>query len=158
MTSRPSLDDIDAAIIEALQHNARITNKALATEVGLSPSACLQRVRRLEDVGVFTGYHARVDPPAVGAGLEALVQVRLQRHTRTTIERFREHCLALSEVTSFAHLSGRSDFVLQVAVRDTQHLRDFLMDAFTSRGEVAHLETAVVLDRIEHAPHPVYVE
>ncbi len=158
MSTQPTFDAVDAAIVTALQADARITNKDLAASVGLSPSSTLARVRRLTDAGVLEGFHARVDPAAVGARLEALVQVRLQRHTRATIERFRAHCLALPEVTSFAHLSGRSDFVLHVAVRDTRHLRDFLMDAFTSRGEIAQIETSVVLDRIARAPCPLYVD
>ncbi len=145
MGSETTLDRTDVAIVRALQGDARITNRALAAKVGLSPSACLERVRRLESAGVVVGHHARVDPDAVGIGLEAMLMVRLQRHTRTTLDAFQAHCDGLPEVLALWHLTGSSDYVLHVAARDHQHLRDFLMDSFTTRPEIAQLETHVVL-------------
>lgn len=140
------LDRTDVDIIRALQDDARRTNRDLASTVGLSPSACLERVRRLTGAGVITGFHATVDPDAVGTGMEVLLFVRLQRHTRNVIEGFQTHCERLGEVVSWWHLTGTSDYVLHVAVRGHEHLRDFLMDSFTTRPEIAQLETHVVLN------------
>lgn len=139
------LDRTDVAIIRALQDDARRTNRDLASTVGLSPSASLERVRRLVSAGVITGFHAQVDPDTVGIGMEVMLMVRLQRHTRNVIEAFQKHCDDLDEVVSWFHLTGASDYVLHVMVRGHDHLRDFLMDSFTTRPEVAQLETHVVL-------------
>ena len=78
-------DRIDRAILALLAKNARTTNKELAASIGLSQSACLERVRRLEERGALRGAHADVDPAAFGIGLQAFVSVQLKRHTRTAV-------------------------------------------------------------------------
>lgn len=143
------LDRIDFEILRELQKNARISNKDLAAAVHLAPSTCLERVRSLQERGVFTGFHARVDPAVLGIGLLAVTQVRLRHHTRDVVDAFRQHCLDLPEVTRVLHVSGATDFLVELGVRDADHLRDFLMDAFTTWPEVGHLETSVVFDRRE---------
>lgn len=148
MVSFPDLDRIDRAILGFLQKNARITNKALARSVGLAESSCLERVRRLVDAGVITGFHAEVDPAAVGVHLEALVAVRLVRHTRKAFESFRRSVLALDQAVSVFHVAGANDFLVHVAVPDSDALRELILDAFTSRPEVAHVETSLIY---EHA-------
>lgn len=150
------LDRTDVAIVRALQEDARRTNRDLAATVRLSPSACLERVRRLVTTGVIRGYHAAVDPESVGIGLEVLLMVRLQRHTRTTIEAFQQHCDGLEEVIHWWHLTGDSDYVLHLAVRDHEHLRAFLMDSFTTRPEIAQLATHVVLARNDEPRWPLW--
>lgn len=145
MSSQIVLDRTDAAILRTLQGDGRITNKDLAAEVGLSASACHDRVRRLVDEGVVTRFTAQLDMEAVGIGLESLLMVRLQRHTRSVIDAFQAHCRSLDEVVALWHLTGSSDYVVRVVTRDTVHLRDFLMDSFTTRPEVAHLQTHTVL-------------
>lgn len=148
MASFPDLDRIDRAILGFLQKNARITNKALARGVGLAESSCLERVRRLVDSGVITGFHAEVDPAAVGVHLEALVAVRLVRHTRKAFESFRKSILDLPQTVSVFHVAGANDFLVHVAVPDSDALRELILDAFTSRPEVAHVETSLIY---EHA-------
>ncbi len=150
MSEKITLDRTDVELLHLLQDDARMTNKEMADRVGLSPSATLERVRRLVGAGVVRGMHARLDPAAIGIGLEALLMVRLQRHTRTVIDAFQAHCHALEEIVGLWHLTGSSDYVARVVARDHEHLRDFLMDSFTTRPEVAHLETHVVLWE-EHA-------
>lgn len=76
------LDRIDRAILAHLQKNARLSNKELAAKVGLAPSSCLARVQRLTKQGVIKGFHAFVDPQALGIGLQALVAVKLKQHSR----------------------------------------------------------------------------
>lgn len=150
------LDRTDVAILRALQADARTSNKELADTVGLSPSACLERVRRLRRDGVIRGYHAAIDPDAVGARLESLLLIGLQKHSRRTIDAFQAHCLALEEVVAVWHLTGTSDFVLRVLTRDHVHLRDFLMDSFTTRPEVARLQTHVVLAATDKHAWPIW--
>jgi DNA-binding Lrp family transcriptional regulator len=140
------LDRTDRRIVNELQKNARLSNKELAARVGLAPSSCLVRVRRLEQDGVITGYHARVDPRALGISLEAFVAIRLGRHRREAVDGFHEYVLSIPEVVGVYHVAGANDFLLHVTVRDAQHLRDMAMDAFTTREEVAHVETALIFE------------
>jgi DNA-binding Lrp family transcriptional regulator len=145
------LSRIDFAILAALQNDARLSNKELAARVGLAPSSCLERVRRLRSDGVLTGYRAQVDPRALGITMQALVFVRLVRHAREQVKAFRQHALALPETIGLYHVAGQHDFIVHVGVRDANHLRDLAMDAFTSRHEVARIETHLIF---EHTPTP----
>jgi DNA-binding Lrp family transcriptional regulator len=147
----PTLSRTDFAILAALQNDARLSNKELAARVGLAPSSTLERVRRLRAEGVLLGFRAVVSPGALGIALQALVFVRLSRHAREQVRRFREHALALPETISLYHVAGHHDFLVHVGVRDADHLRDLAMDAFTSRSEVARIETHLIF---EHAARP----
>ena len=140
------LDQIDFAIIQNLQNNARLSNKELAHRVQLAPSSCLERVRRLGAAGVFRGFHAEVDPAALGHALQAMITVRLRRHARRDVVAFRAHLLALPEVLALFHVGGSYDFVVHVAVRDSNHLRDLAMDSFTARPEVGQMETHFIFE------------
>jgi DNA-binding Lrp family transcriptional regulator len=140
------LDQIDLAIVANLQKNARLSNKELAARVQLSPSSCLERVRRLNAAGVFRGFHAEVDPEALGLSLQAMITVRLRRHSRKDVVSFRAHLLALPEVLAVFHVGGSYDFVVHVAVQDSNHLRDLALDSFTTRPEVGQMETHFIFE------------
>ena len=150
------LDRTDFAILRLLRKNARLPNKDLAARVGVAPSTALERVRRLREAGVLQGFHAEVAPAAIGIGLQAMVAVRLARHSRPQVEAFHAHLLALPEVLSLYHVAGADDFLVHVGVRDSDHLRDFALSALTSREEVAHIETHLIF-AFQRAPElPVY--
>ena len=156
MAAQRPLDRTDCDILTHLQKNARLSNKELAAAVGVAPSTCLERVRRLDADGVLRGYHAEVDPHAVGVGLQALVAIRLGQHSRPVVEAFQAHALALPEVVQVFHTTGANDFLVHVAVRDAEHLRDLALTAFTERPEVVHIETALLFAH-HHAPGlPIY--
>ncbi len=138
------IDRIDRDILAYLQHDARITNKELAAKVGLAPSSCLARVRRLEASHALLGYHAEVDPRVYGVTLEALIAVRLEKHARTAIAAFERHIGTLPEVRGAFHVAGANDYLVHVAVRDAEHLREFALSAFSTRPEVAHMETSLI--------------
>jgi DNA-binding Lrp family transcriptional regulator len=140
------LDRIDSALVAALQKQGRIPNQDLAAEVGLSPSACLERVRRLLRDGVVRGFHADVEPRALGIGLQAMIAVRLAAHTRAQVDTFHDWALELPEVVGLYHVAGATDFLVHVVARDSDHLRSFAMEAFTTRPEVAHLETSLIYE------------
>jgi len=144
MGARTTLDRIDFEILGALQKDGRLSNKELAAKVKLAPSTCLERVRRLIANGAIQGFHAAVDPAVLGIGLEAFVSIRIRRHSRTLIDSFREHALALPETVTVYHVAGANDFLVHVAVRDAAHLRDLALDAFTTRDEVEHMETSLI--------------
>lgn len=151
-----SLDRIDFAILDALQNNGRLSNKELAALVHLSPSSCWERVRQLREEGVLVGFHAELDPKAVGIGLQAMIGVRLKRHTREAVESFRAHALGIEEVIAVYYVTGDKDFLVQVAVRDAEHLRDLALEAFTTRREVANLETSLIFESATKNALPIY--
>lgn len=146
--SPAGLDRIDREILVALSNNARLSNKELAARVGLAPSSALERFRRLTREGWLRGFHADVDPRAFGLGLEAIIAVRLKQHSRDQFETFRLYVQTLPEVVAAYHMAGEDDFLVHVRVRDADHLRDFAIDAFTTRPEVGHLETALVFEHL----------
>ena len=156
MPHETALDRIDFGILEALQNNARMSNKELASAVHLAPSSCLERVRRLRKSGCLRGFHADVDPVALGIGLEALVSVRIRNHSRPLLEKFQTHIMGLAETVNLFHLAGANDFMVHVVVRDAAHLRDLALDAFTARPEVEHIETALIFDHQRSTSLPNY--
>ena len=118
------LDATDLQILRELQEDAQLSNKELAARIGLSPSSCLERVRRLRRGDVIRGCHADVNPRALAIGLEAIIAVQLKHHSREQVEEFRDHVIALPEVTAAYHVAGAHDFLVHVAVHDSDHLRD----------------------------------
>jgi len=150
------MDRIDYEILGELQNNARLSNKQLAAAVGLAPSSCLERVRRLEREQVLRGAHATIDPAAVGIGLQAMIQVRLEQHSRKEVEGFRNHVLSLPATLAFFHLAGAFDFLVHVAVADADALRDLALDAFTTRKEVAQIQTSLIFETQRNPVFPVY--
>ncbi len=142
------LDRFDVAILATMQRNARIPNNRLAERVGLAPSTCLERVRRLVRLGVLRGFHADVDLGALGIGLQAMIAVRMSEHSRELVESFRGYVLTLEEVLEVYHVAGADDFLVHVAVRDADHLRDLALDAFTTRPEVDRIETRLIFEHL----------
>lgn len=142
-----SLDRIDRAILRVLQHDARCSNKTLAAQVGLAPSSCLERVRRLWASGVLRRATVDIDPRAVGIGLRAMVSVRLRHHGRDNFRSFTDHLHTLPEVVSVYQLSGADDYLVEVAVRDSDHLRDLTWTSLTAHDAVGHIETALIFEQ-----------
>ncbi len=113
-----ALDRIDRSILRILQAEGRLANQALAPRVGLSPSACLVRVRQLEQAGIIQGYHARLDPFRIGIGLVLFAQVSLESNGPDELALFEEAITAHSAVVEASHVSGDVDFFLKVVVKD----------------------------------------
>ncbi|GAB3274230.1 Lrp/AsnC family transcriptional regulator [Parasphingorhabdus pacifica] len=147
MRSSVELDSVDWQILEELQNDATLPNRVLAERVGLAASSCLQRVRRLREQGVIIGSHIDVDPAATGLPLEAVVAVNVRPHTRPVVDSFREFVLAQPETRSLLHVSGQADFLLHVAVADSVHLQEFLVDRLAARTEVRNFTSSIVLEQ-----------
>ncbi|MFM6987808.1 MAG: Lrp/AsnC family transcriptional regulator [Arenimonas sp.] len=150
------LDRIDRRILRLLRNNARMPNKDLAERARIAPSTALERVRKLHEAKVILGYHAEVAPLAIGIGLQAMVAIRMTRHSRDSLEAFQAHLRQLPEVLAFYHVAGKDDFLVHVGVRDTRHLRDFELAAFTQREEVAHIETHLIFEFRRNPELPIY--
>jgi DNA-binding Lrp family transcriptional regulator len=150
--ARDELDSIDWTLVRELQHDARCSNRDLAAAAHVSPSTSSERIRALRGEGVITGYHAAVDLPSLGRNVQALTAITIRPPTRTNIESFRNWAAALPELIGVFVVSGGSDFLLHVAVADTDALYAFVIDRLTERPEVADVNTTVVY---EHLRRPV---
>ena len=152
------MDRIDFEIIRLLQNDARISNKTLAATVGLAPSTCFERVKQLHAQEVITGTHAEIQPKVLGVGLEAIYFIGLNKHSRDTVEGFKRSIEQIPEVRSIYLVAGRYDFLVHVAVRDTDHLRNLALDAFTVRAEVTGIETVLIFDHTRKYVLPNFLE
>jgi Lrp/AsnC family leucine-responsive transcriptional regulator len=148
------LDAIDRRILRALQADGRMTYDVLAQEVGLSPSAALRRVKRLEESGAVAGYVALVAPERVGLPLTAYLNVRLEKHTerhkRNPMDLFRAAVQTWPEVVECAALTGEMDYLLRVVVADMAHYSRFVMDTLLKHPSVQDCKTSFVLDRVKN--------
>ena len=149
---RPAaLDDVDRRILTALHRDARIPNNALAEAVGIAPSTCHGRVRRLQDLGVIRGFHADIDPAAIGLGLQAMIAVSLQSGARRHIRGFIETIRRLPQVMDVYFLAGADDFILHVAARDTEDLRSFVVENLNADADVAATQTSLIFEHLRGA-------
>ena len=141
------MDSIDRAIISQLVGDGRLSNVELAERVRLSPSACLRRVRALEQAGAIRGYHADIDPAALGRPLQAMVAVRLQAGARGHLRSFVAGMARLPEVLNVFFLAGKDDFLLHVAAASTQALRNFV-ERLSANADVAYTETSLIFEHV----------
>jgi Lrp/AsnC family leucine-responsive transcriptional regulator len=145
------LDRTDLALLAELQREGRLSNADLAERVRLSPSACLRRVQRLEQLGVLSGYAARIDPAKVGLGLQAFVRVQLARHDPAAVEAFTARVNRWDEVVACHALTGEMDYLLQVVVQDLDHFSRFLLDHLLNASGVADINSSFVLRTVKQA-------
>jgi Lrp/AsnC family transcriptional regulator, leucine-responsive regulatory protein len=153
MSEPLTLDALDRRILRVLQADGRITFDALAAQVGLSSSAALRRVRRLEDSGVIGGYVAVVPPERIGLGLTAYINVRLEKHTeshkRNPMDAFKAAVQAWPEVVECAALTGEMDYLLRVVVEDMAHYSRFIMETLLKHPSVEDCKSSFMLERIK---------
>jgi Lrp/AsnC family leucine-responsive transcriptional regulator len=151
MSTEIALDAIDKRILQALQSQGRATYDELASAVGLSASATLRRVKRLEESGVITGYVALLAPDRVGLALTAYINVRLAKTsaTRSPIDAFAAAVQSWPEVVECAALTGDMDYLLRVLVRDMDHYSRFVMDSLLKHPAVQDCKTSFMLRRLK---------
>ena len=152
-----SLDSIDVQILDVLQKEGRLTNLELADRVGLSPSPCLRRVRRLEEEGYIEGYSARLSLKKVGLGVTAFVRVNIERHRDADAEVFLRAVKKIPEIISCYITSGESDFLLQVVVTDLEGYRLFALEKLIRVPGVKDIRSSFVIGSVkELAPLPLH--
>ena len=144
------LDETDSTLARLLQDDARLSNARLAELAGIAPSTCLMRVRSLIERGVIRGFHADLDPRALGLGLEALVSVNIRVGARKAIASFSEEMRNLPEVVQVFFLGGSEDFIVHGAARDTDHVRQFVVDNLSAHPSVASTRTSLLFEH--HTP------
>ena len=151
-----SLDALDRRILAALQDDARLSVVDLAGRVGLSPSPCLRRLRRLEADGVIAGYRATLDRARVGLGLTVFVGIKVERHQVTDAAAFEAAVQGLPEVVSCHIVSGEADFLLQVVVPDLAAYESFLLGTLLKLPGVRDVRSSFAIRTVKTgAPLPL---
>jgi DNA-binding Lrp family transcriptional regulator len=148
----PDLDAVDRRILAELHADARLSNAALAEAVGIAPSTCHGRVRRLQEVGVIRGFYTDIDPAAIGLSLQALISVSLQAHARGKIRDFIQQIRRKAQVMDVYFLAGADDFIIHVAARDTDDLRAFVVENLNADVNVASTQTSLIFEHLRGAP------
>ena len=151
------LDAIDVRILEILQKDGRLTNLDLAERVGLSPSPCLRRLRRLEDDGYISGYGARVDRNKVGLGLTAFISVKVLKHGETNLDQVRKAINSMPEIIACYVMSGQHDLLLHVLTADLDEFRSFTLDKLLKKVPAIHeMNSSFVIETLkENAILPI---
>lgn len=144
------LDEIDIRILEILQRDGRITNAKLAAEIGISPPAMLDRVKRLEASGVIAKFVALVDRKKIGVGIMAFVSVSLAVHQFSSMDAFTAAMMELDEVLECYQISGENDFILKVALNSLDNYADFVNNKLTGIKGIQQIKSSFVLDTIKH--------
>ncbi|MBN8633307.1 MAG: Lrp/AsnC family transcriptional regulator [Rhodobacterales bacterium] len=150
----PDLDSIDHRILSILRRDGRISMLELAEEVGLSPTPCSRRVKRMEEAGVITGYAAEIDPMALGLNISVLVSVRLARHGVEGTEQFLGAISRHPEITECLLVTGNIDYILRIWVKDIDALGTFIRDVLQSIPAVTETTTMVILKQDKHWKRP----
>jgi DNA-binding Lrp family transcriptional regulator len=143
------LDRIDRAILAAIQSEGRIQNLDLASRVGLSPSPCLRRLKRLEDAGVVRGYVALLDGDKVGIGLTVFARISLVAQDAETVETFAQAMNALPQVVECHIMAGECDALLRVVASDLTGYRKFQMAHLTRQNGVQSVKTDVPIQTVK---------
>jgi DNA-binding Lrp family transcriptional regulator len=143
------VDAVDRAILSQLQDDGRLSNVELAERVRLSPSATLRRVRALETSGASAGYHAVIDPKAVGRGYEVTVHATLMLRNRETIEAFEAALVPLDEVVEAQRMFGDPDYLIRVAVADAEAYEHFLINTFADLPGLARMTSQFAMKTLK---------
>jgi DNA-binding Lrp family transcriptional regulator len=143
------MDALDRAILSHLQDDGRLSNVELAERLSLSPSATLRRVRNLEATGAITGYHALIDPKAVGRSYQVTVHSTLLLRNRETIEAFEAALVPLEEVIEAQRMFGDPDYLIRVAVADADAYEQFLINTFADLPGLARMTSQFTMKTIK---------
>ena len=145
MSHTHKIDEIDKKILEILQSRAKITNARLSEEIGLSPAPTLERVKKLEQMGIINSYHAKLNTAKIGLGVTTFVLATLNGHNRTNIESFVEAINKVPEVIECHHITGAGDFILKVIAKDIASYQKLMLEKVSDIPQVDNMQSMVVL-------------
>lgn len=143
------MDSFDTLILDALQHNNRLTAEALSEKVGLSPDACRKRLAKLRSSDAIEQEVAILNPQTVGRGLIMIVEVTLQNERPAELDRFKDKMKAAPEVMQCYYVTGNADFILILSAKDMADYEDFTRRHFFAEENVARFRTSAVMDRVK---------
>lgn len=145
MSHTHKIDDIDKKILEILQSRAKITNAKLSEEIGLSPAPTLERVKKLEQMGIISSYHAKLNIEKIGLGVSTFVLATLNGHNRANIEGFIAEINKIPEVIECHHITGAGDFILKVIAKDIASYQKLMLEKVSDIKQVDNMQSMVVL-------------
>ena len=145
------LDEFDRRILAALQRDGRLANVELAERIGLSPSPCLRRVKRLEREGYIAAYRAMLHRNRIGLGLTVFVAVKIDGHANDHASGFEEAVAAMPEVIACHMVSGEADYLLEVVVPDLEHYQKFLVDKLLELSIVREARSNIAIQTLKAA-------
>ena len=145
-----NLDKTDLAILKLLQEDAKISNVQLANRVHLSPSPCLARVRRLEQLGVVSRHVALLSPQSLGLNVSVFVQITLEKQAKQGLDRFESAVRERPEVMECYLMTGEADYLLRVLVRDVEALEEFIVNELTRIPGIANIRSSVALKQVKY--------
>jgi|SRR5690554_4230457 len=148
-TEKTTIDRIDRKILRLLQENGRISNAALSKAVGLSATPCLERVRKLERMGIIEGYTARINPDKLGSPLLVFVEITLSRTSSDAFAEFSEAARKTDEILECHLVSGDFDFLLKARVADMAAYRKLLGETLLNMPSVNESRTYVVMEAVK---------
>lgn len=146
------LDRIDRHILMDLQDNGRITNVALARRAGISAPPCLRRVRALEEAGYIRGYHADLNPEALGFRVTVFAQIGLASQAEADLKAFEDLVAGWPQVRECYMLAGETDFLLKIVGEDWDDYQRFLTTELTAAPNVSVVKTALAIRESKRAP------
>jgi Lrp/AsnC family leucine-responsive transcriptional regulator len=150
------LDAIDRRIVAELQTNARLSNIELAERVGLSPSPCLRRVKRLEREGTIDGYRASLQRSRIGLGFSVFLGVKINVHANEEAQRFEQAVVEMPEVVACHLVSGEADYFLEVVVPDLEEYQRFLVGKLLNLPIVREVRSNIAIQTLKAgAPLPL---
>ena len=139
------IDELDVRILDLIQEDASLSVADLAERVGLSPSPCWRRIKRLEDIGVIKKRVTVLDSDKLGLGFEVYVSVKLSLPSRSNLEAFEARLANWPEVVSCATVTGHEDYMLRVMTRDMHAYDDFLRDKLLASDLVSGVESRIIM-------------
>ncbi|NHK27504.1 Lrp/AsnC family transcriptional regulator [Parvularcula flava] len=142
------LDQIDRKILHYLQENARITNADLAEKVGLSPTPCLRRLRRLETEGIIKGYRTEINREALGVGVTVVILIKLEKEDETSLRSFEAEISQRPEVMECYLVTGKFDYFLRVIIPTLTAYETFLSETLLRMSNVASVESSFTLREV----------
>ncbi|MDZ7606965.1 MAG: Lrp/AsnC family transcriptional regulator [Cyclobacteriaceae bacterium] len=145
MSHLSKLDEIDKKILEILQARAKITNAKLSEEIGLSPAPTLERVKKLEQLGIIASYHAKLNIEKIGLGVTTFVLATLNGHNKANIEAFVDEINKIPEVIECHHITGAGDFILKVVTRDITSYQKLMLEKVSDIKQINNMQSMVVL-------------
>lgn len=145
MSHSHKIDEIDKKILEILQSRAKITNAKLSEEIGLSPAPTLERVKKLEQIGIITSYHAKLNVEKIGLGVTTFVLATLNGHNKANIEGFIQEINKIPEVVECHHITGAGDFILKVVSKDIASYQKLMLEKVSDIKQVDNMQSMVVL-------------
>ncbi|SED40910.1 DNA-binding transcriptional regulator, Lrp family [Tenacibaculum sp. MAR_2010_89] len=138
------LDQKDIQILNLLQKNARLSNKEIAAELEIAASTCHERLKRLTRDGFFKSFNANLNLNKLEFNIEVMISIQLNKHEREVINSFIKNVRKINGVIKLYHMAGKTDFMLHVAVCNSNELRSLILDELTKFNYIGHIESSMI--------------